>query len=102
MMRNIKPPAVVWALLFCTVFVNGFMVAPSVGHIQHHGDHQAGAHSTGICAWLCAAGQDVESVSVQLNPEVQPLEQATIAPVETLLSQAFFYSRLRGPPVSFF
>lgn len=101
MMRNIRPPAVVWALLFCTVFVNGFMVAPSVGHVQHYGDHQAGAHSTGICAWLCAAGQDVDSVSVQLNPEILFIEQATIAPVKTLLRQASFYSRLRGPPRSF-
>lgn len=98
MTAHLKRPAFIWAVLLSILLMNGFMVAPSVGHARHHGDHQAGAHSTGICAWLCAAGQDVESVSVQLNPEVQPIEQVPIASVETLLPLASFYSRLRGPP----
>lgn len=101
MMRTMKLAALVWALLFCVVSVNGLMAAPSVDHAQHHGEHHAGTHSTGICAWLCAAGQDVESVSVQPNPQFQPIEQAAVAPVDTLLPLASFYSRFRGPPVSF-
>lgn len=100
MMRKLKPPALVWALLLCAVFVNGFMVVPSVGHVEHHTDHQRTTHSSGMCAWFCAAGEVIESASVQLNPELQPIEQATIASVETLLPLTSFYSRLRGPPSS--
>ena len=98
MMSTMKSPVVVWALLFCTLFVNGFMVVPSVGHAEHHADHQRTTHSSGMCAWFCAAGEVIESASVQLNPEIQPIEQVTVASVETILPLTSFYSRLRGPP----
>jgi hypothetical protein len=99
MMRNIKPPALVWALLFCIVLVNGLMAAPSVGHAEHHSDHQTTTHSSGVCAWFCAAGEAIGSALVQLNPQLQPSERATVAPVDTPLPMASFHSRFRGPPV---
>lgn len=92
--------ALVWALLFCIGLMNGLMAAPSVGHAEHHANHQATTHSTGMCAWFCAAGQGVESASVQLNPQLRPIEFAPIAPVETRLPQVSFHTHFRGPPVS--
>ncbi len=98
MMSTMKSPAVVWVLLFCTLFVNGFMVAPSVGHAEHHTDHQTTTHSSGMCAWFCTAGEAIESALVQLNQQLQPIEQVAPAPVATLLPLDSFHSRFRGPP----
>lgn len=99
-MDDVKRPVFIWVLLFCVVLVNGFMVAPGVSHPEHHEDHQATTHSTGICAWLCAAGQGIESASVGLSPQLQPIERTTAASVGPFLFQISFRSHFRGPPVS--
>lgn len=98
MLMRLKHSGFVWSLLVCLVLVNGSMAAPSVGHAQHHADHQAGTHSTGICAWLCAAGQDVESASVAFESTLQLVERVVVAhidPIHTFVSPHSFF---RGPP----
>jgi hypothetical protein len=95
----VKRSVFVWALLLCIVWVNGSMAAPSVGHAQHHADHQAGTHSTGICAWLCAAGQDVESTSASLESTRQLFEQAVVAHSNPICIPVSFHYFFRGPPV---
>ena len=92
--------AVIWALLCCVVLVNGLMAAPSVSHAGHHEDHQATTHSTEMCAWFCAAAQGVESASVQLHPQLQPIERTTVAASDSRLLSPAFHSRFRGPPIS--
>jgi hypothetical protein len=74
------------------------MAVPSVGHADHHADHQAGTHSTGICAWLCAAGQGVESTSITLNSTVHRIERTVIVQVDPILDLVSFYHFFRGPP----
>jgi hypothetical protein len=101
MAMNLKRPAFVWALLLCIVAVNGFMAAPSVGHVEHHGDHQAGTHSTGICAWLCAAGDGIEPYVVQFASSFQLVERAISASSIVVHSADPFSYFLRGPPISF-
>lgn len=98
---NLKRPAFVWALLLCLVLVNGLMAAPSVGHAEHHGDHQAGTHSTGICAWMCAAGDGIESFAVQFTSSLQFVERTITLPSRVVLSVGEFSYFLRGPPISF-
>lgn len=98
MSENLRHSRFVWALLLCLVLVNGFMAAPSVGHAQHHADHHAGTHSTGICAWLCAAGQDIESVSVAFESSLQLVEQAVVAQSDLIHVRVSFHSLFRGPP----
>ena len=95
-----KRSVFIWALLLCIVLVNGAMTAPSVGHAEHHADHQAGTHSTGICAWLCAAGQGVESASVALNSTLYLIERTVVAHVDPILAPVSSQYFLRGPPVS--
>ncbi|MBX3330330.1 MAG: hypothetical protein KF722_08010 [Nitrospira sp.] len=93
-----KRPAFVWALLFCVVLVNGFMAAPSVSHAEHHAHHQAGTHSSGLCAWLCAGGVGIESFAVPFASELQLLEWISIPSsdvVDTAVSLPYFF---RGPP----
>lgn len=98
MFIRLKTPLAVWALALCLVFVNGSMAAPSVAHAEHHGHHQAGTHATGICAWFCAAGQEVESSSVGLESTLQliGLTESPSANSNLLLFTTNHFSR--GPP----
>jgi hypothetical protein len=98
---NIKRPAFVWALLLSIVLVNGFMAVPSVGHAEHHAHHQAGTHSTGICAWLCAAGQAIESTAVVPTSSLQLVERTLVAQFDTVLAPLSLSHFFRGPPVVF-
>mgnify|MGYP001584443313 CR=1 FL=1 len=93
-----KRSACIWALLFCILLVNGFMAAPSVGHAEHHADHAAGTHSTGICAWLCAGGVGVESSVVHLVSGLQLLEWITIPSYDVALGKVSLPYFFRGPP----
>ncbi len=99
MLARLKQSWFVWLLLVCLVLVNGSMAAPSVSHAQHHADHQAGTHSTGICAWLCAAGQDVESTSVSLESTLQLIEQRVIGRSNPIRIPISFHYFFRGPPL---
>src|SRR5689334_16074279 len=101
MLARLKNPVAVWALALCLVLVNGSMVAPSVAHAEHHKHHQAGTHATGICAWLCAAGQEVESSSVNFDSTLQLVGLARTVSADPLF--LLFSSDLfpRGPPVFF-
>jgi hypothetical protein len=94
----VKRSVFVWALLFCIVLVNGFMAAPSVGHAEHHADHQAGTHSSGICAWLCAGGVGIESSAVQLTSGLRLLEWVSIPSFDVILSIVPLSYFFRGPP----
>lgn len=98
MVIRLKTPLAVWGLALCLVFVNGSMAAPSVAHAEHHRHHQAGTHATGICAWFCAAGQEVESSSVDFESTLQ-LIGLTESPSANPVLQHFSINRFaRGPP----
>jgi hypothetical protein len=94
----VKRSDLVWVLLFCIVLVNGFMAAPSVGHAEHHADRQAGTHSSGICAWLCAGGVGIESSAVQLTSGLRLLEWVSIPSFDVILSIVPLSYFFRGPP----
>jgi hypothetical protein len=99
MMRmNGKRPILIWGLLLVIVMVNGLMAAPSVEHAEHHADHQAGTHSTGLCAWLCAGGVGIESAAVQVASGHQLLAWVRISSFDVVLSVASLPYFFRGPP----
>ena len=98
MLTRLKQSGLVWSLVVCLVLVNGLMAAPSVGHAKHHADHQAGTHSTGLCAWLCAGGVGIESVAVQLTSGLLLVERVTIPSVDVVFSVISFPHFFRGPP----
>jgi hypothetical protein len=99
-MVDVKRSAFIWALLLCIVLVNGLMAAPTVGHAQHHADHAAGTHSTGICAWLCAGGVGIESSVVQVASGLQLLEWIAIPFYGVDLAVVSLPYFFRGPPIS--
>lgn len=99
-LRNVRQRSeLIWALLLCLVLVNGFMAAPSVAHTGHHATHHAGVHGTGICAWLCAAGQAIESSSIDFDSVLQLVSRVgyVYIPQDTLPFSLFHF--LRGPPI---
>jgi len=99
MLVRLKSPLAVWALALCLVLVNGSMAAPSVAHAEHHGAHKTGTHATGICAWFCAAGQEVESSSVEVASVLELIGPSWIGAVHPILP-TFSPARFsRGPPV---
>ncbi len=98
MRSRIKRPWFVWLLLLCLVLVNGFMAAPGVGHAEHHATHKAGTHTTGICAWFCAAGQGVESSSVSLVSVLQEFGRSGDLTTDPLTLLFFTDVFSRGPP----
>lgn len=99
MLARLKQSWFVWSLLTCLVLVNGAMAAPSVGHAEHHADHKAGTHSTGLCAWLCAAGQEVESTSILLESTLQLVEQTVVVHTNPIRVPVAFHYFFRGPPL---
>lgn len=93
-----KPSWLVWSLLACLVLASGFMTVSSVGHLDHHAGHHSGTHATGPCAWLCAAGQAVESGLVLLNAQTRstvPVDWLTLDAFTTPVSLQIWF---RGPP----
>jgi hypothetical protein len=89
----------VWALVLCLVLTNGLMAAPSVAHAEHHGTHHdAGTHASGICAWLCAAGQEVGSASVSLQSTLRLVERTVLFHINPIHILVSFHSFFRGPP----
>ncbi len=97
---NVQRPVLVWGMLLVIVMMSGVMAAPTVGHAQHHADHAAGTHSTGICAWLCAGGVGIESSVVQLTSDLQLLEWITIPSHDVVFSVVSLPYFFRGPPRS--
>ncbi|MBH0185745.1 MAG: hypothetical protein HP477_10140 [Nitrospira sp.] len=90
----------VWALLVCLVLTNGFMAAPSVVHAEHHGaHHDAGTHASGICAWLCAAGQDIDTSSVEPTSNLQLVQYAVVACFDEVQASIALSTFPRGPPL---
>jgi hypothetical protein len=98
MMAELKRSGLVWALLLCLVLVNGFMAAPSVAHAAHHATHKAGTHTTGLCAWLCAAGQGIETSSVSLESTLQLVDRVDFYHVDRPQHDRASCIFLRGPP----
>jgi len=99
-MSLVKRPGLVWALLVCLVLTNGFMAAPSVAHAEHHGaHHDAGTHASGICAWFCAAGQDIDTSSVEPTSNLQLVESTPVAGFIEAQDSIALSTFSRGPPL---
>jgi len=97
-MNRARSYGLVWGLLLCLVLVNGSMAAPSVAHAAQHGAHKAGTHSSGFCAWLCAAGQGIEVSPVRVDAAWRPFCTIELQFIEELREDISFQPFLRGPP----
>lgn len=98
-MVNLKQSWLVWSLLLCLVLVNGLLAAPAVAHADHHAKHQAGMHSTGLCAWECAAGQSLDTATAVFSSSLQFVELADTRQVDYIATASTVSRFFRGPPV---
>lgn len=98
MMVRVKQPGLVWSLLLCLVLVNGFVAAPAVAHADHHAKHQAGTHSTGLCAWQCAAGQSIDTAAVVLSSSLQFVDMVEAHQIDRVPTASPVLRLFRGPP----
>jgi len=76
------------------------MAAPSVAHAAHHASHKAGTHSTSLCAWLCAAGQGIETSSVSPESALRLLTLVEFRDVDQIQKRFLSVVLLRGPPAA--
>lgn len=95
---SLRQAGIVWSLLSCLLFVNGFMAAPSVEHAPDHAHHQAGTHSSGFCAWLCTAGEGVGTALLSVGPAFQLVEESVYVLADQCECLAPHFVSLRGPP----
>jgi hypothetical protein len=98
MMVRLKESWFVWSLLLCLVLVNGLLAVPAVAHADHHAKHAAGTHSTGLCAWECAAGQSIDTVAVVFNSSLQFVELAVAQHIDRVPTTSSASRFFRGPP----
>lgn len=98
MMAKLKQSWFVGSLLFCLILVNGFLAVPAIVHADHHAKHEAGTHSTGLCAWQCVAGQTSEDVA-PLSLHVVTMTSFVYHPEFSAFYKPFVVvSASRGPP----
>lgn len=100
MLTRLKQSWLVWSLLLGLVLVNGLLAVPAVAHAEHHAQHQAGTHATGLCAWQCAAGQSIDTSWVHPEFTLYLLERAVPGFFNKVHEAILLCPFLRGPPVS--
>jgi hypothetical protein len=66
--------------------------------IQHAGHHNAGMHSQGICAWMCAAGSALDGVNVPLQAWAPHVDQLDIPAAPVPAASFRQTSASRAPP----
>ncbi len=91
-----------WVLVVAIVLVLAATTASAVAHdLRHAAHHTAGLHSTGICAWMCAAGQVLEEVQVALQMDVGLPARTAIPLFREPSGGVVSPSASRAPPVHF-
>lgn len=88
-----------WVLLACVLFLLTVTTTSAVAHeLRHATHHNAGMHGTGLCAWMCAAGQALTGHHASFSGVPEPcavVEQATPRQVVGSSPNSF---ESRGPP----
>lgn len=94
----LRPIAVV--LVVAVLLLLGATTGSAFAHdVQHAAHHNAGMHSTGVCAWMCATAGATPTPAVLAAP-VTVSEEAAL-PFLSRLRSSEYSSRLqaRAPPV---
>lgn len=80
------PRSVAWALALSVLLMLGATTGSAFAHeIEHASHHAAGMHSSGICAWMCAAAGSM--VTAALQPlRHEPVRDELLLPVHSILS----------------
>ena len=97
--RTFKAVAAALALGFLLLL--GATTGSAFAHeVQHAGHHSTAMHSQGICAWMCAVGQNLEAVTCIFQVDAVPLALAGQPAVQGPLTIVLPSPVTRGPPSS--
>ncbi len=88
-------------LVLCLLAVGSFASAQSISHESHHAHHQKSTHSTVLCAWMCAAGQVLDTVTTPALIELAPVSLVELPARPEFSSSLSFVLTSRGPPNDF-
>ncbi|MBI4000680.1 MAG: hypothetical protein HY348_02715 [Nitrospira defluvii] len=85
-------------LTLCLVALQGLVYPQVMEHASQHAHHGAGVHSTVLCSWMCAAGQDLDTASVLFQVGDPPNGVADHVVFESLPLESSTARTSRGPP----
>lgn len=97
-MKSMTQRLAVGVLAAWLVLLSGVAYPQLTAHAAEHAHHDASAHATVLCSWLCIAADAAEGTSVQLTlvEQVDCIEQEVLRPqISPVLS---FQPPSRAPP----
>lgn len=87
-------------LLLAVILMLGGAMSASVAHdLQHAAHHTATSHSTGICAWMCAAGGVAQQSWPSLEHALSEAEPPTSVPDRKPAIHLVTSLTPRAPPI---
>ena len=93
--------AVAAALALGFLLLLGATTGSAFAHeVQHAGHHSAGMHSQGICAWMCAVGQNLEAAACVFQVDAAPFALTGPPAAQDSLPAVLPPPVTRGPPSS--
>jgi hypothetical protein len=87
-------------LVFCILAIGGLASAQSVAHESQHSHHQQATHGTGLCSWMCAAGQAGETASQFIPVELLPREFVEFTSADQVSTNFSGILATRAPPAN--
>ncbi len=100
MRRSLFIRSTAWLLVVAVVTMFAATTGGAVAHdLQHAAHHAAGLHSTGICAWMCAAGHVFGGIPVVFQVGVGPLTFGSLPVFQEPSEIASKVPASRGPPL---
>jgi len=85
-------------LVLSLLVIGGLGSAQAISHESHHAHHQKTTHATVLCAWMCAAGQVLDTVTAPDLIERSPVSRVESSAVPEWSSGFSSLLSSRGPP----
>jgi len=87
------------SLSFALILMMGSMQINAGSHAVEHQHHSAQSHTTGICAWMCAAAQTISSNTHVLSHRFSLLHILQSLPISSIPAPRQFFLPSRAPPI---
>jgi hypothetical protein len=90
--------AIALSLGIVLIFIMSSMPLGIASHSLDHHHHSAQTHTTGICAWMCAAAHTISTDSQVSSPDVSLLAILHPLPMASILTPPQVFLPARAPP----
>jgi hypothetical protein len=88
------------AVLAACMLLVPILISPAVvAHEVQHGHHDAAAHSSPLCSWICGAGEGFSLTLPSFEPTLIHLVTLWVEAPCPFSNTPLFLSLSRGPPV---